>query len=522
MASWEMREIPGSDAMKTATRYGWMQILLLPVFVCLTGLVVAQNAPPPQGSHPPQGSQPTQGSQQVFKREQLDQMMAPVALYPDALLSQILMASTYPSDVAEAAAWSAANPKAQGDAAVKQVVNQPWDPSVQSLVAFPEVLAQMKQRPDWVQNLGDAFLAEPDAVMASVQRLRAQAQQAGNLKSNEQQKVVVQQAPAVASEPSTTIIQIEPTNPEVVYVPAYNPSVVYGTWAYPSYPPYYWPPPVGYGYPYGGALAAGLMFGAGIAITNSLWGGVNWGGGDVNINTNRYNNINRESNRINGSGNTRWNHNADNRRGTPYRDSGSRQRYGQGVGGADQRQAYRGRDGAANADRQRAMQSFDRTTNNGSSAAARRGANGGAAGPAGAAAGDRMAGNAGGNRGGQGGDRNGNAGGNRGGQGGDRYGNAGAGNAAGNRMSGQGGGDRGGAGNYGQRNGGGKSQARDNAFGGVQSPGTSRSQTNRGQSSQRSMGTSRSAGGGGGGGRQVSRPAPSRGGGGGGRRRLGA
>ncbi len=483
--------------MKTATRSRWVQFFLLPVWVFFTGWAVAQNSPPPQGG------QPAQGSQQVFKPEQLDQMLAPVALYPDALLSQILMASTYPGDVAEAAAWSTANPKAQGDAAVKQVEDKPWDPSVQSLVAFPQVLVQMKDRPDWVQNVGDAFLAEPDAVMASVQRLRAKAQQSGNLKSNEQQKVVVQQAPAEAAAPSTTIIQIEPTNPEVVYVPSYNPTVVYGSWAYPGYPPYYWPPPAAY-YPYGGALAAGLMFGAGIAITNSLWGGFNWGGGDVNINTNRYNNINRSSNRINGSGNTRWNHNPDNRRGTPYRDSGSRQRYGQGVGGADQRQAYRGRDGAANADRQRAMQSFDRTTNNGSSAAARRGANGGAAGPARAAPGDRMAGNAGGNRGGQGGDR---------------YGNAGAGNSAGNRMAGQGGGERGGAGNYGQRNTGSRPQARDNAFGGVQSPGTSRTQSNRGQASQRSMGSSRS--GGGGGGRQVSRPAPSRGGGGG-RRRLGA
>ena len=490
--------------MKTATRYGWVQASLLAVLICLTGMAVAQNPPPPQGSRP-QGNQ-AQASQQIFKPEQLDQMLAPVALYPDALLSQILMATTYPSDVAEAAAWSAANPKAQGDAAVKQVEDKPWDPSVQSLVAFPQVLIQMKDRPDWVQNVGDAFLAEPDQVMASVQRLRTKAQQAGNLKSNDQQKVVVQQAPAEAAAPSTTIIQIEPTNPEVVYVPSYNPTVVYGSWAYPGYPPYYWPPPAAY-YPYGGALAAGLMFGAGIAITNSLWGGMDWGHGDVNINTNRYNNINRESNRINGSGNSRWNHNADNRRGTPYRDSASRERFGQGVGGADQRQGYRGREGgAANADRQRAMQSFDRTTNNGSSAAARRGANGGAAGPARAAPGDRMAGNAGAGRGGQG-------------AGGFADRNAGAGNAAGNRMAGAGGGDRGAGGNFGQRDRGGGTQARNNAFGGVQSPGTSRSQSNRGQSSQRSMGQSRGAGGGGG--RQMSRPAPSRGGGGG-RRRLGA
>jgi hypothetical protein len=427
-------------------------------------------------------AQGTQSSgQKIYNNQQLDQMLAPVALYPDALLSQIFMACTYPSNVADAAAWSAAHPKTQGDDAVKQVASQPWDPSVQSLVAFPQVLAQMKQHPDWVQNLGDAFLAQSDDVMASVQRLRAQAQKAGNLKSTDQQKVVVQQAPAGASAPSTTVIQIEPANPQVVYVPSYNPTVVYGTWAYPTYPPTYWPPPPGYAYPVATGLAAGLAFGAGVAIADSLWGGFDWGHNDVNINVNRYNNIN-VNNRISGNGNVSWNHNPDYRRGTPYHDQASRQRYGQGVSGANQRQAFRGNQGSMDANRQRALQSFDRSTNNGSSMAARR-----SAGESGAAL-NRPAG---GNRADS---RNIGSGGERGNIGGQTRGN----------VSGQtrGGfsGDRSAAG------------PRNNAFSGMQSPGSSRSQLDRGQTSQRSM--SQFHGAGSSAGRQVSRPAPSRAGGG--------
>ena len=317
-----------------------------------------------------------QDAAKSYKPEQLEQWLAPVALYPDALLSQILMASTYPASVVEAAAWSKAHASVKGDDAVKQVATQNWDPSVQSLVAFPEVLAQMGAHPDWVQNVGDAFLAQPEDVMGSVQKLRQQAQRAGHLKSNDQQKVVVQQA-----SPQTTVIQIEPANPQVVYVPSYNPTVVYGAWAYPGYPPPYWPPPPGYYHPVATGLAAGLAFGAGVAVANSLWGGFDWGHNDVNINVNRYNNIN-VNNRISGNGNVNWNHNPVNRRGTPYGTAQTRQRFNPGVAGADQRNALRGHD----ASRQNAMQSFDRSTHNGSSPAARgnlagqgaqRGANGG-------------------------------------------------------------------------------------------------------------------------------------------------
>jgi len=279
-------------------------------------------------------------------KEQLEQLLAPIALYPDSLLSQVLMASTYPADVADAAKWAKAHPDNKGDAAVKAVADQTWDPSVQSLAAFPQILDMMGAQPDWVQKLGDAFLASSKDVLDAVQRLRQKAQQAGNLKSNEQQKVVVEQ-PA----PQQTIIKIEPTQPETVYVPAYNPTVVYGAWPYPAYPPYYYPPSPYY-YP-GAALASGIAFGIGVAAVGAIWGGCNWGGGDVNINVNKYNQVN--SNRKLDASQSNFKHNPENRRGVPYGDQRSRDQYGsKGPGDSRQRDDYRGRD----AQRQQAQSSL--------------------------------------------------------------------------------------------------------------------------------------------------------------------
>ncbi len=271
----------------------------------------------------------------AFSKEQLDQLLAPIALYPDSLLTQVLMAATYPAQVAEAVSWSAARPNDKGDAAVTKADSQGWEPSVTSLVAFPQVLATMGQKPEWVQDLGDAFLAQPNDTMDAVQRLRRAAQAAGQLKSNEQQKVV-EQSPT----PQQTVIVIEPAQPQVVYVPMYNPTVVYGAWPYPSYPPYYMPPPPGYYV--GNALLTGMAFGAGLAITNSLWGGYNWGRNDVDIDINRYNNVN--VNRRISSNQTSFNHNAAGRKGVPYRDAKSNEKYGKNVAGKDARNDYRGRD----------------------------------------------------------------------------------------------------------------------------------------------------------------------------------
>ncbi|MGE8587947.1 MAG: DUF3300 domain-containing protein, partial [Alcaligenes sp.] len=141
---------------------------------------------------------------------QLDQLMAPVALYPDSLLSQILMGATYPDDIAAAAKWSAAHTSESGDQAVKAVEGEAWDPSVKSLVAFPSVMDMMGRQPDWVKSVGDAFLAQPDAVMDSVQRLRTQAQKAGNLKSTPQQTVTTN------TTNDKTVVVIEPADPQVV------------------------------------------------------------------------------------------------------------------------------------------------------------------------------------------------------------------------------------------------------------------------------------------------------------------
>ena len=339
--------------------------------------------PAPAAAPAPPASQPAtsaaeQQSQPVFSTEQLDQMLAPLALYPDSLLAQVLMATTYPGNVADAAAWSKAHPKVSGDAAVKQVADQPWDPSVQSLVAFPLVLATLGQDPVWVQRVGDAFLAQPDAVMDSVQRLRRQAQAAGNLQSNEQQTVTVKPAPPAPTQPasgSTQVVQqaapaqtiiIEPADPQVVYVPSYNPTQVYGTWAYPSSPPVYYPPPPQY--PVATALASGLAFGAGVAIVGSLWGDCDWDDHEIDVDVEHYNNfnsnrnVNRNVNRefsqnVNGNRAT-WRHDPTYRNGVPYRDTRSREQYNRRLAGGEQREAMRGFDSTRAQERSRAQQSL--------------------------------------------------------------------------------------------------------------------------------------------------------------------
>ena len=318
------------------------------VLTLLPGLAFGQTPAATPKPPPIAASAPRTGSSATFSKEQIEQLVAPIALYPDSLLSQVLMAATYPADVAEAAKWSKANKDMKGDAAVAAVQSQNWDPSVQSLAAFPQVLQPMGDQPDWVQNLGDAFLASSKDVLDAVQRLRAKAQQQGNLKSTEQQTVTVEEAA-----PQQTVIKIEPAQPDVIYVPAYDPAVVYGPWPYPYYPPYYWPP-YPYYYPgyYPGAFAAGVFWG--VAIGAIVWGGCNWRGGNVNINVNNFNRVNH--NRQLGANQTNFQHNAANRKGVPYRDQASRDRYGQGRGGAEARSNFRGRDPVTEARRQQAQQ----------------------------------------------------------------------------------------------------------------------------------------------------------------------
>ncbi|MDN3922316.1 DUF3300 domain-containing protein [Roseateles violae] len=393
-----------------------------------------------------------------FSDAEIDQMLAPIALYPDSLLSQVLMASTYPADVKEAAAWTKAHPDDKGDAAIEKVKDKPWEPAVQSLVAFPQLLTMMGDKPDQVQKLGDAFLADPAKVMDRVQFLRKKAQEAGNLKSNEQQKVTN------TTEEGKQVIIVEPAKTDTVYVPAYQPSV-YGAWPYPSYPPYYWPPPPYY-YPTGG-FVAGVFWGAAVVgIANGLWGGCNWGGGDVNINVNKFNNIN--TNRQINNTNNKFQHNADRRGNVPYRDSASRDKYGQKArDGAANRESYRGKDGR------------DAQRNAASNTLSQRGA-------------DPAAGRA---------DLQGSAGRERANQAVSSAERGGGGNF--------GSGDRGGAGGSGSFGSGGPGGgARDSAFSGVNNSSGSRAAADRGRSSaassQRSMGghSGGARAGGGGGGRR--------------------
>jgi hypothetical protein len=219
-----------------------------------------------------------------FSPEQLDALLAPIALYPDPLLAQVLMASAYPVQIVQAQRWldDPAHQSLTGDALEQALRAENWDPSVKSLVPFPQVLSMMSAQLEWTQQLGYAMSAQATDVMDSVQRLRRQAQANGSLQSTPQQ--------SVTGEGSSVIIQ--PVEQTTVYVPVYNPSVVYGSWPYPSYPPVYFPPPPGY--VAGTALAAGLAFGAGVAITRGLWnvGYPNWRYGNVNVNVNRWNTVN--------------------------------------------------------------------------------------------------------------------------------------------------------------------------------------------------------------------------------------
>ena len=263
------------------------------------------------------------GAEAQVPPEQLDSLVAPIALYPDPMLTQTLVASTYPLEIIQLQQWLQKNKNLKDQALADAVKKQNWDPSIQAMAALPDVVKQMAENITWTTDLGNAFLAQQNDVMDAVQRMRKKANDAGNLKSSEQQKVETQVVE------SKQVIVIEQANPQVVYVPSYNPTVVYGAPAYP-YPPIAYPPP--------GYYAAGMAisFGVGIAM-GAAWGG-GWGyhnswGGNNNININRnntyVNNSNRQnvSNRSASGGNT-WQHNPQHRGGAPYSSKGVANRYG--------------------------------------------------------------------------------------------------------------------------------------------------------------------------------------------------
>jgi hypothetical protein len=307
------------------------------------GLAVLLAVPPlPRAQQPSADARP-------FKPEELEQIVAPIALYPDPLVAQIFMAATYPLEIIQAARFVKANPNLKDAALNEELKKQNWDDSVKALVRFPQVLEMMDSQLEWMQKLGDAVLAQQKETMAAIQRLRAKAQGTGNLKSTEQQQVIVEQAEPPQQQ---TIIRIEPANPETIYVPTYNPTVVYGGWPYPAYPPYYYYPPY---YPVG---YAALWFGAGMLVGGAIWGGINWGGGNMDIHVEHHNNFSRNVNRgdrVNalssdrGSGargdRASWRHNPEHRKGAGYRDAATRQQFNRGGDSARaaSRESFRGR-----------------------------------------------------------------------------------------------------------------------------------------------------------------------------------
>jgi Spy/CpxP family protein refolding chaperone len=393
----------------------------------------------------------------VFKPEELEQILAPIALHPDSLVTQILMAATYPLEVVQAERWIKQNASLKGEALTAALEKQEWDPSVKSLVNFPQVVTMMSEQLEWTQKVGDAFLADQKQVLDTIQSLRAKAQASGNLQTTKEQTIIVEEK----------IIKIEPANPQVVYVPTYNPTVVYGAWPYPAYPPYAYYPP-------GYVASSAMMFGAGMAMGAAwgyAWGNSNWNGGEVDIDVDRNTNINTNINRDqakqklqergqgNQTGQGKWQHNPEHRKGVSYRDQGTAQKFNRASSNdaVQSREQFRGR-----ADQGR--QDLARTGT---------GDRGGSSG-----AGDR------GGLGGQGG-------------GGDRAAGVGGG-AGGNRAATM---DRGGGGSSGSRGG---------AFQGVSGGGSSAASASSRGSASRGSGGGGARGGGGGGGR---------GGGGGGRRR---
>lgn len=206
-------------------------------------------------------------AQDRFSQPELDRLLAPVALYPDSLLSQVLMAATYPADVVEAARWSRANPHLAGDEAVRAADGQDWDPSVKSLLAFPHLLQRMDEKLDWTRALGEAFLAREPQVMDTVQQLRRRAHAAGHLRSDE--RILVQ--------PQGQAIAIAPVQPHLVYVPYYDPLVVYGPWWWPAYRPVYWAPWPGYVRVHHPGVSVAFWWGAPVRLSlGFFFGGVDW------------------------------------------------------------------------------------------------------------------------------------------------------------------------------------------------------------------------------------------------------
>jgi len=275
----------------------------------------------------------------TFREEELEQMLAPVALYPDTLLIQILMGATYPLEIVAAARWVQDNPDIKGDELAAALEQKDWDPSVKSLVNFPSVLAVMNDKIEWTQKLGDAFLAREEQVMDTVQKLRQKAYAQGNLNDSNEQKVIVREK----------VIVIEPAGPEVIYVPYYDPFVVFGPWWYPAFPPFFF-------HPHSFFIGHRVIFFSSPIFIGAPWGfafGIfDWPHRHVFINVHKHVTVNRfidrnrfiREFRLGHDGTGRWQHDARHRRGVIYRERTTRERFRQVERpGAEERRDFRGR-----------------------------------------------------------------------------------------------------------------------------------------------------------------------------------
>jgi hypothetical protein len=334
--------------MISATQPEWVRLTALLCVALLTPgdrrmIAQQQGAPPPQSAPPKAPAEPAK----LRNPGQLDSLVAPIALYPDPLLAQLLAASTYPLEIVQANRWLKANPKLTGENLTKAATKEPWDASVQALVAFPDVLKLLDTNIQWTQELGNAFLDQQGDVMDAVQRMRKKAKDSGKLESTKEQKVEVKTIE------SKTIVEIQPSNPQVIYVPSYDPVAVYGA------PVYAYPPVV---YPTGAYVAtAAVSFGMGVmmgAFWSGCCGGGGWGWGcgwsnnNITINNNfgnryGYANIGGGDRTNIGSGN-RWQHKPEHRRSVPYSNRDTAQRFGgSGRDGAGRSDRFGGRTGQA-------------------------------------------------------------------------------------------------------------------------------------------------------------------------------
>jgi hypothetical protein len=304
--------------MLLATHRNWLRLIsLLCAALLVPGdvLLMAQQA---------DATASKAGAPTAMPGDQLESLVAPIALYPDPLLAQVLVASTYPLEIVQLQQWLAKHMDLKDKALAEAVQKEKWDPSIQGLAALPDLAKQLAENIKWTSELGDAFLAQESDVMDAVQRMRAKAKNGGKLQSNEQMKVETKVVE------SKNVIVIEQSKPDVIYVPSYDPVVVWGAAPVYAYPPVVYP---------AGYYAAGLAisFGVGMAM-GAMWGG-GWGygagwGGNNTININNNNNFNR--NNINnigsgnrgGAGNGKWQHNPQHRGGAPYGDRGTANKFG--------------------------------------------------------------------------------------------------------------------------------------------------------------------------------------------------